>query len=109
MKKFLITVGCGLWGMTFYAQAVDLVGNAQAAKAKISMCIGCHGVPGYRASYPEVYRVPMLGGQNARYLELALRAYKRGDRKHPTMRSIAASLSDQDILDLAAYYGQQKP
>lgn len=68
------------------------------------MCIGCHGIPEYKASFPSVYRVPMIAGQNAKYLENALQAYKKGERSHPTMRGIAGSLSDQEIADLAAYY-----
>ena len=68
------------------------------------MCIGCHGIPGYQASFPEVHKVPMISGQNAKYIAAALAAYKKGERKHPTMRAIAASLSDQDMADLAAYY-----
>ena len=34
----------------------------------------------------------------------ALNAYKSGQRKHPSMLGIAASLTDKDIADLAAYY-----
>lgn len=101
-------VGFGLWAfITMNAQAVERVGNAQAAKTKATTCMGCHGIKGYRASFPEVYRVPMLGGQSKKYIETALHAYKQGGRKHATMRSIAASLSDQDIADLAAYYSEQ--
>ncbi|HPU51549.1 MAG TPA: cytochrome c [Burkholderiaceae bacterium] len=80
-------------------------GNADAAKQKTSMCIGCHGIPEYKASFPSVYRVPKIAGQSAKYIENALNAYKKGDRSHPTMRGIAGSLTDQDIADLAAYYG----
>lgn len=86
--------------------AADVVqGNAEAARNKISMCIGCHGIPGYKASFPSVYSVPMISGQSPKYLENALMAYKKGERSHPTMRGIAATLSDQDMADLAAYYG----
>lgn len=73
-------------------------------EAKAAMCIGCHGIKGYQASFPEVYKVPMISGQSAKYIVAALNAYKQGDRKHPTMRGIAASLSDQDMTDLAAFY-----
>ncbi|MET0265929.1 MAG: cytochrome c [Duganella sp.] len=90
-----------------HAAAAEIVGNAQAAKAKIEMCIGCHGIPGYKATFPEVYQVPMIGGQSAKYIEAALLAYKKGERKHPSMRGIAASLSEQDIADVAAFYSQQ--
>jgi cytochrome c553 len=55
-----------------------------------------------------VYNVPYIAGQNAKYIEAALNAYKKGDRKHPTMRGIAETLTEQDIADLAAYYAQAK-
>ena len=86
------------------APAQAATGNPEAAKAKVAMCIGCHGIPGYQASFPEVHKVPMIAGQSAAYLAAALTAYQKGDRKHPTMKGIAASLSEQDILDLSAYY-----
>lgn len=79
-------------------------GDAAAGKGKTAMCAGCHGIAGFRTAYPETYHVPKLGGQNAGYLVSALKAYKAGDRSHPTMKAIAASLSDQDMADLAAYY-----
>ena len=84
------------------AQAVK--GDAKAGEGKIAMCIGCHGIQGYQASFPEVYKVPMIGGQNEAYMVSALNAYKKGERKHPTMRGIADSLSDQDMADVAAFY-----
>ena len=105
MKKIFALIA--LFGLAHVAVAADIVGNAVAAKAKVEMCVGCHGIPGYKATFPEVYRVPMIGGQSAKYIESALNAYKRGDRKHPSMRGIATSLSDQDIADVAAYYSQQ--
>jgi cytochrome c553 len=80
-------------------------GNAQAASNKISMCMGCHGIPGYRTTFPEVYPVPKLGGQYPEYIVRALQAYKAGERSHPTMQAIAQSLSEQDMADIAAYYG----
>jgi cytochrome c553 len=91
------------------AGAADIVGNPKAAPNKIEMCIGCHGIADYKTSFPEVYRVPKIGGQSAKYIEAALQAYKKGDRNHPSMHGIAASLSDQDIADIAAYYSQQTP
>ncbi|MDF3837401.1 cytochrome c [Cupriavidus basilensis] len=105
MKKLLTMVVLGAAATA--AQAQEVKGNVDAAKNKVAMCIGCHGIPGYRASFPEVYQVPLLGGQNAKYIENALKEYQKGDRKHPTMRGIAATLTDQDIADVAAYYAQQ--
>jgi cytochrome c553 len=78
--------------------------DAQAGQKKAAMCIGCHGIPGYQASFPEIHKVPMIGGQNAKYIVAALTAYKKGERKHGSMRAIAGSLSEQDMADLAAYY-----
>jgi len=74
----------------------------------VESCMGCHGIAHYKASFPEVYRVPKIGGQNARYIELALQGYRSGARKHPTMRGLAGSLTDKDITELAAYYAAQK-
>ena len=88
------------------AFAQDVKGDAKAAEQKIAMCIGCHGIKGYQASFPEVYKVPMILGQNAKYIVAALNAYKKGERKHPTMRGISETLTDQDMADLAAYYEQ---
>jgi len=85
-----------------YAQ--EIKGDDKAGEKKIAMCVGCHGIKGYQSSFPEVYKVPMISGQGAKYIASALSAYKKGDRKHPTMRGIAAGLSDQDIADVAAYY-----
>ena len=73
-----------------------------------AQCIGCHGIPGYKTAYPIVYHVPMIAGQQPGYIVSALKAYKSGERSHPSMRGIAASLSDQDMADLAAYYGVAK-
>ena len=107
MKKLITLLALSsLAAGSSLAIAADLVGNPKAAQ--VAMCIGCHGIPGYKASFPEVYQVPMLGGQSAKYIENALKAYQKGERKHPSMRGIAGSLSDQDMANLAAYYSQQK-
>ena len=81
-------------------------GDAAAGQKKADMCIGCHGIPGYQASFPEVYKVPKIAGQNGKYIVAALTGYKKGERKHPSMRGIAGSLSDQDMADLAVYFEQ---
>jgi cytochrome c553 len=79
-------------------------GDPAAGERKTTMCQGCHGIPGYHTAFPEVYRVPKLGGQHAAYIVKALQDYKAGNRSHPSMRAIAAGLSDKDMADLAAYY-----
>src|SRR5262245_48526941 len=87
-----------------WSMAQEVKGDTGAGAKKVAMCIGCHGLPGYQASFPEVYKVPKIAGQNAKYIVAALNGYRSGDRKHPSMRGIAGSLSDQDIADVAAYY-----
>jgi len=88
-----------------HAQDASQGDAERAAKNKISMCIGCHGIQDYRTAYPVVYSVPYIAGQSPAYLASALKAYRSGDRSHPTMQGIAKALSDQDIADLAAFYG----
>ena len=97
---FALTVSCA----TVSSMAQELKGDVSAGEQKNAMCIGCHGIAGYQASFPEVYKVPMISGQGAKYIASSLNAYKKGERKHPTMRGIAEALSDQDIADLSAYY-----
>ena len=106
MNKFLsllsvLLVACATVSS---AHAQEVKGDAKAGEKKIAMCVGCHGIQGYQASFPEIYKVPKISGQGAKYIVSALSAYKKGDRKHPTMRGIADNLSDQDMADLAAYY-----
>ena len=86
------------------AQAPQQAAAGANIEAKVSMCMGCHNIRGYQASFPEVHRVPMIAGQSAKYIAAALNAYKNGDRKHPTMRGIAMSLTEQDIATISAYY-----
>ena len=77
-------------------------GDVEAGRIKASTCVGCHGIEDYSNVYP-TYRVPNIAGQHEAYLAAALKAYRKGDRSHPTMKGQAASLSDQDIADIAAF------
>ena len=107
MKKALTTIfGLTVACATGLLHAEEIKGDAKAGAQKIAMCIGCHGIPGYQASFPEVHKVPMISGQGAKYIAVALDAYKKGDRKHPTMRGVADSLTEQDVADVAAYYAE---
>ena len=81
-------------------------GDADAGAKKVAMCIGCHNISGYQASFPEIYKVPKIAGQSAPYIVAALGAYRKGERKHPSMRAIATTLTDQDMADIGAYYEQ---
>ncbi len=106
MNKILLTlsaltVAC-VTALSAHAQ--DIKGDALAGSKKNALCVGCHGIKGFHTAFPETYKVPKLSGQSAKYINAALHAYKSGDRKHPSMRTLTTSLTDQDIADLAVYY-----
>lgn len=82
-----------------------LAANPEAGKATVdTVCAGCHGVSGISATGA----FPNLAGQKEDYLRSALTAYREGSRKAPIMNNMAASLSDQQIADLAAYLSSLK-
>ena len=99
----IISVGALVAG----SGALAAEGDPVAGKGKTSMCVGCHGIPGYHTAFPEVYHVPKLGGQHASCLVKALKDYKSGARKNAIMAPLVASLTQRDIEDLAAYYTSQ--
>jgi cytochrome c553 len=101
-----ILVALALCALGLSAQAE---GNADAGKKKVFQCQGCHGIPDWKTAFPEVYRVPKLGGQKPEYIIAALKAYKSGERDFATMRTMVADLSEQDIADIAAYYAAGGP
>ena len=106
MNKLLSSVSLALVACVtvLSASAQEIKGDAKAGEGKNAMCIGCHGIVGYQASFPEIYKVPKISGQGAKYIVSSLNAYKKGERKHPSMRGISETLTDQDMADLAAYY-----
>jgi cytochrome c553 len=106
LAVLLFAVAAGAATASGTASAADAL-TSQNARNKVEQCIGCHGIPDYKTGYPEVYRVPRIGGQNAKYIEAALQAYKKGDRVHPQMTPTAKLLSDEDIAQIAAYYANQ--
>lgn len=89
---------CGL--APLLALAAD--GDPVAGRVKSETCIGCHGIENYKNVYP-TFRVPKLANQNADYIVIALKAYKSGERSHPTMISQASTMTEQDMADIAAY------
>ena len=99
--KFLLSIAVGLT-MAFASFAGFAAGDVQEGKAAAATCMGCHGAPGMRNAYP-TFRIPKLGGQQAEYLALALKAYQSGERVHPTMQAQAGALSDTEITNIAAY------
>jgi cytochrome c553 len=82
--------------------------QGQKFENALALCTGCHGIPGYKTAFPEVYHVPRIAGQQPTYLVNALKAYKSGERSHPSMRGVAASLTEEDMKKLADYYAGAK-
>jgi len=78
-------------------------GNPEEGRVLAFTCAGCHGIAEATNVYP-TYHVPKIVGQNEAYLVSSLKAYRSGERQHPTMRAQSSSFSDQDIADLAAYF-----
>jgi cytochrome c553 len=101
-----IPLAVTLFLTSFAVQAQDAApafdGDAQRGQALAYTCNGCHAIPNYKNVYP-TYSVPKLHGQRPQYLVAALKAYKSGERSHGTMHSQAASMSEQDMADVAAY------
>ncbi|TCO83795.1 cytochrome c553 [Plasticicumulans lactativorans] len=91
-----------------FAAAAPAAGDAKAGQYKFSTCAGCHAIPGYTNVYP-TYHVPKLGGQYPDYIVAALKGYQSGQRHHPTMGANAASLSEADMADIAAYVAAVEP
>jgi cytochrome c553 len=77
-------------------------GDPKRGKQLSYTCYGCHGISNYKNVYP-TYSVPKLQGQHAEYLAAALAAYAKGERSHSTMHSQAATMSEQDMKDIAAF------
>jgi len=102
MRKLpVIAATCALLGFMTTALAA---GDAAAGKQKAAACVACHGADGNSANG----EWPKLAGQNVKYLVKQLHEFKAGDRANPIMSGMAAPLSDQDMVDLAAYYVNQK-
>ena len=104
-RSLLVAAIAALAATGAAAQAPAPAGDAAKGRDKVAMCQGCHGIDGWRTAFPEVYSVPKIAGQSPAYMISALKAYRSGDRTHPSMRAIAAQLTDADMANLAAYYG----
>ncbi|MGB0964982.1 MAG: c-type cytochrome [Litorivicinus sp.] len=101
MKTLLITAALAIAPMSALA-----AGDAAAGQGKSLVCASCHGQDG-KSMIPTY---PNLAGQNAAYLEMALKGYRSQERtglQAALMYGMAANLSDQDIADLAAYYSSK--
>ena len=101
VSKFLVALSlvAALAAPSVFAQST---GNAERGAKLAYTCLGCHGIPNYKNAYPN-YSVPKLRGQHAEYLVIALQAYRGGERSHATMHANAASWTDQEYADMAAF------
>ena len=101
IQKILLTLLLTLTSINVFA-----TGDYKAGKIKAYTCTGCHGIVGYNNTYP-TYHVPRIGGQNAEYVVISLKAFRSGERIHKNMNLQAEALSDQDIEDIATYLSKQ--
>jgi len=103
-----LLAGLAAIALGFAASQVHAVdGDPENGARLANTCLGCHAVPGLRNAYPS-YRVPMIGGQNAAYMLDALRAYRDGLRRHPSMNANAGHLTDDQMRDIVAYFSQPR-
>ena len=101
IKKFCI------YGTSIFVLTISNVFAEKSPEELTSTCLGCHGVASYNNIYPS-YKVPKLGNQHKEYIISALKAYKSGERSHPTMRAHASNLNDKDIEKIADYFSTIK-
>ena len=86
-----------------FSSSVQAQGNIEAGKAKSVTCTACHGGDGNSPS--NLY--PKLAGQHASYLEKQLQQFKSGERNNAIMAGMVATLSEQDMKDLSAFYASE--
>ncbi len=101
VSKFLVALSL-VAAMAVPSAFAQSAGNAERGAKLAYTCLGCHGIPNYKNAYPN-YRVPKLRGQHPEYLVIALQAYKSGERSHATMHANAASWTDEQFADIAAF------
>jgi cytochrome c553 len=107
--KSTLILALGVFVSSAFAQAPAAAakGDATAGRQKaVAICSGCHGIPGTKTAFPEVYSVPRIGNQNEAYLVAALRGYRSGERYNSTMKALASALTEKEVLDIAAYYAK---
>ncbi|MDZ7645253.1 MAG: c-type cytochrome [Woeseiaceae bacterium] len=102
-NQYAVFFICALLAGAFLPSAAAAQDDGGEGEVLAGTCLGCHGIAGYRNAYPS-YRVPKLGGQKKDYLAAALRAYRDGDRPHPTMQAQGTTLTDAEIDTLAAHF-----
>jgi cytochrome c553 len=98
-RAFVVAVGLGI-GLSLCRLSPTV---AQSIEDKTQVCAGCHGQDGK----PIDKTIPVIWGQQAGYLYIQLRDFKRGDRKNEVMQPIVASMERQDMMDIAEYFSKK--
>ena len=101
MNKIIIILVSLL--LTFFSSFVIAAGNAEVGQVKSGTCMGCHGLAG-NSNIPSF---PKLAGQGESYLIKQLQYFKSGERNNAMMNGVASLLSEEDMMDIAAYYSIQ--
>ena len=102
MNKLQNAVAVAL--LSLVPMAAIAAGDAAEGQNKSAVCHACHGADG-KSILPNY---PNLGGQQQNYLSKALHDFRDGRRQDPVMSTFAASLSDDDIEDISAWYASQQ-
>ena len=106
MTRLAVFLSVALASGIAFSQEPAAAGDAERGAMLADTCMGCHGIPGYRNAYPS-FRVPKLGGQHPDYIVIALQGYKNQTRPHNTMHAQAATMADQDMRDIAAFFASE--
>ena len=101
MKKTIIILATVL--LASFSSSIIAAGDAEAGQIKSVTCMGCHGLAGNSA----IATFPKLAGQGEAYLLKQLQNFKSGERNNAIMAGVASLLSEQDMMDIAAYYSIQ--
>ena len=101
MKKTIIILATVL--LASFSSSIAAAGDAEAGQIKSVTCMGCHGLAGNS----ETALFPKLAGQGEVYLLKQLQNFKSGERNNAIMAGVASLLSEQDMMDIAAYYSIQ--
>lgn len=99
-KKLNIPSLVTVFFLSLSVTTVCLASDIKAGKAKASACFGCHGTQGI-STMPNY---PNLAGQKEQYLISSINNYRTGGRNDPTMKAMVASLSDDDVANIAAFF-----
>ena len=103
MNKFCVSILTSLF-LALVGPLLNAQGDPAAGQAKSALCATCHGVDGNS----DLSVTPKIAGQNYKYIVKQLQDYKSGARANATMSAMVAALSEQDMMDIAAWFSSQE-